>query len=971
VSDLFDDDPQDAPPRQPSNRTRWMVTAGVVVVLLFFGLTTFAGLYTDGLWYDALGYGSVFGTMFWTRLVLFLVFGLLLAVAVALPIALAYRSRPFFHPADDHGSLDRYRDAVTPIRTWLLVGITALIGIFGGVSGAGHWRTYLMWRHGGAFGREDPYFGRDIGFYVFDLPWWHYLVNVGMTAMVLALMSAAVVHYLYGGIRLSAKTDRFSTAAQVQLSVLAGVLMLLKGVDYWLDKYDLVHASGPLLDGIGYTDDNAVLPAKNILIGISVICAVLFLLNVWRRNWQLPSVGLSLMLVSAILLGLIWPAIVQTFQVNPSQSDKERKYLAANIDATREAYSIDDQNVKVTDYSETVDVAGRSVQQLDQAAARVPIVDPGLVQDEFEQKQQGRAYYTVAPTLDVDRYRLNGRERALVLGVRELKQSGISESDQTWTNLHTVYTHSNGVIAAYANQRDAGDGEERLPMQWAESLERDDLTRGMKIEDRIYFGEQSPSYSVVGRQQGAPPVELDLTRGEGQSTSTYDGAGGVSISSGFRRLMYAIEFGSANFVLSDRVNENSEVLYHRTPHERVEKVAPWLTLDDDAYPVVLDGRVQWVVDGYTTTDRYPLAAKDSFAAMTDDALQSETGERTLPTDEINYMRNAVKATVDAYDGTVTLYAWDESDPILQAWQRAFPGTVLPKDDIPADLMSHLRYPRDMYKVQRYQLARYHVTDALAFLNGNDRWSVPEDPNNSDHQQAPYRMYLDNGKGEQTWSLSSTFVPYERENLASIMSVDSDATSKTYGQITVRTGFDQQSQGPGQVRNAFSTDAEIANAVAQYSRSGGQAVWGNILTVPLARDGLLYVEPVYATRASTSASSYPTLAYVLVSYQGETGYGRTLADALEDAVGNLAAQSPGEPPDGSGDEENQGGTGNGGGSGGGGGGSVPQQVTALLDQAETLFTRADNAGKSGNYVLRERLLSQARAKVRQAADLLGG
>ncbi len=328
--------------------------------------------------------------------------------------------------------------------------------------------------------------------------------------------------------------------------------------------------------------------------------------------------------------------------------------------------------------------------------------------------------------LDVDRYELDGQDRALVLGVRELSpDTDAADVNQNWTNLHTVYTHGSGVIAAYANQRSLSNLAESEQIQWAQgsqASQNDLVTAGPgKFEQRVYFGEQSTDYSIVGRPEGAAPVELDLTTGSSSessttedTTTTYDGVGGVAIGSTWKQLLYAIKFNSANFLLSERVNDKSKVLYDRTPKQRVQKVAPWLTLDDDAYPVVANGRITWVLDGYTTTDRYPGSQSESYQTMTDDTVaqrQTQTGVRTVPTDEINYMRNAVKATVDAYDGTVTLYAWDESDPILKTWSKVFPGTVQPKSTIPPWLLPHLRYPEDLFKVQRYQLAKYHVTDA--------------------------------------------------------------------------------------------------------------------------------------------------------------------------------------------------------------------------------------------------------------------
>ena len=985
MSELFDEDAD--LPQRGARRVRLLLGGLVALILVVVLINRFTAFYTDRLWYHSVHAGHVFSTLFWTKTALFLIFGLLMALTVGGAMALAFRSRPFFTGTEEDSNLVRYRDAVAPIRVLLMLAVSGLIGIFAGVSAAGRWRSYLLWRHGGSFGQEDPHFHRDAGFYVFDLPWWHFLIDFGLIAASFGLITCVVVHYLYGGIRLHGR-DRVSAAAQAQVSVLLGVFVLFKGADYWLDRYDLVHSGGPLFTGIGYTDAHAVLPAKNILTGIAVICAVLFFLNLWRRTWELPAIGLALLVLSAVLLGLIWPAIVQGFQVDPSRSDKERSYLASNIAATREAYAIDDQHVAVERIADGANRTKASATVLDQKAASLPIADPVAVQPQFEQTQQIRSYYQVAKPLDVDHYVVDGKDRAVVLGVREVKTAGIAAGDQTWTNLHTVYTHSNGVIAAYANQRDRADATESALVQWAQTSDTSDLSGSTRLQDQIYYGEHSPAYSVVGVPDGDTKVELDLggPGGEGSTSTEYHGAGGVALSSTLRRALYAVKFGSANFLLSERVGDESKVLYNRDPRTAVHKVAPWLTLDNDPYPVIEGGRIVWVVDGYTTTADYPESQRESLATMIDDAAQASTGLQTLPTDEINYLRNSVKATVDAYDGTVTLYEW-RPDPILKAWESAFPGLIRPADDIPAGLEAHLRYPDDLYKVQRYQLARYHVTDAAAFLDGSDRWAVPEEPSIRNHLQTPARMFLAAKDGTQTWSETSTFVPSGRSNLAAVMSVDSDARSEDYGKIRLLTGFDQNASGPGQIANLFKTNRAISNAVADFSRSSGVVSYGNLLTVPLADAGLLYVQPVYAVQASDSSASgtsasYAVLAYVLVSYGGQLGYGTTLGDALADALrdggegGTTLQPAPGDgsqgpPTTASPSTSPSPSTPTGPSTSPAPPSGAKASAGALLTQAKDLFAQADAAGKAGDFTGREKLLTEAQRKVDRAAALLTG
>ncbi|MBF4160707.1 UPF0182 family membrane protein [Nocardioides acrostichi] len=959
------------PPPLPrrSNRSRALGITAVVLVVLFFGVTAFANFYTNRLWYVSGGYAGVFTTMVVTRAVLFVVVGLLLAAVVCANVVVAYRYRPLFVGMPDANGMGRYREAITPVRRLVVLGLGVVLLLFAGSSASGQWRTFQLWRNGGSFGTDDPYFGKDVGFFVFDLPWYHFLTDVAMATFVLSAIAAAVTHYLYGGISLQTPGERMSGAAQAQLSLLVGLFVLTKGVDYYLDRFDLASQSGSLITGLTYTDDNALLPAKTLLLIFATICAVLFFLNVWRRTWMLPSVGAALLVLLAILLGLIWPGAVQQFQVKPSELDREQPYIAKNIEATREAYDLTD--VDIEKYSPETTL-GSSLAALDGETKSIPLVDPQVVRSAFEQTQQVRAYYSVAPVLDVDRYQVDGTDRALVLGVRELNTGGIP--DKNWTNLHTVYTHGNGIIAAYANQRGRDDksqldtsssAADEVGIEWAQGTNsgEDDLqdaTGG--YEDRVYYGQESPDYSIVGKASADAPnyeLNLPLLGSDEGSTTTFEGNGDASVGSSFNRFMFAIRFGEPNFVLSGRVNDNSKVLFDRDPTLRVQKVAPWLTVDSDPYPAIVDGRIEWVLDGYTTTDRFPGAQKDSYSDMIDDSLQEDLGGlQTLPTDQINYMRNAVKATVDAYSGKVTLYEWDTEDPILKAWEGVFPNTVQPKSAIPEELLQHLRYPEDLFKVQRYQLARYHVTNAEDWYQSNNRWEVPEDPYSPRTYQPPYRLFIDepgDTNNDETFSLTSVYTPYEKANLASFVAVDSDATSADYGQMKVLELPNESTPGPSLVANQFASDPQVADLLAQFNRSGARPVYGNLLTLPV-NDGLMYVQPVYASREVTDAS-FPILRYVLTKYGNNIGVGTTLRRSLSDLLSTSGA--------GSGDDGQGSGTGNqgNGNQGNGNQGTGNATVDQLLKRAEAAFNAADRAYAAGN-------LGGYQRNVKKAQDLIG-
>ena len=972
MSGIFDEGtPEQArrvPPPGSQQRSRALIGTIIVLVVAFFLVSVFTGVYTDRLWFRSVGYSEVFTKVLGTKVLLFLVFGLLMGAVVAANVVVAYRFRPLFRPASqEQVNLDRYREVVDPLRRWLVIGVAVVLALFAGGSGAGQWRQFLLWRHGTPFGTKDPYFKKDVGFYVFDLPWLHYLVDFGLALTVLSLLAAAVVHYLFGGIRLQAKQDRLSGAAQVQISVLAGFFVLFKAADYWLDRFNLSTDGGGLFTGLGFTDKNAVLPSKTILTFIAIICAVLFFANVFRRTWMLPSVGLALLVLSSILLGVIWPGIVQQFQVKPSEPDKEGPYIARNIQATREAYDI--ASTKVTKYDAKLSLSQVKLSADTQSLPGIRLLDPALVSDSFEQLQQVRGYYSVAPVLDVDRYQVDGRTRDMVVAVRELDQAGLPDSQRNWANEHTVYTHGYGVVAAYGNQRDGEDkpvaNNDGKPV-WAEQdlppkgVLTDMFQQG--YQPRIYFGEKSTDYSIVGKAPKGRSVELDLPEGQGANSrnNTYQGNAGVAIGGLFNKLMYAIKFSEPNIVLSSRVNENSKILYDRAPRERVQKVAPWLTVDGDSYPAVVDGRVKWILDGYTTTDHYPNSQKDSLRSMTSDALSPNTTYATLPTDEINYMRNSVKAVVDAYDGSVTLYEWDSKDPLLKAWEGAFPGIVKPKSDMSSNLLAHMRYPEDLFKVQRNMLATYHVQNPKTFYDGTDQWKVPEDPENKANKQPPYRLSVKTPSGgpEPVFSLTSVFVPQKRQNLASFISVDADAGQDDYGTIRIlRLPSNTQIPGPSQIANLFGADSDIQDSLLAFTRTNSTALFGNLLTLPVG-DGLLYVQPLY-TQRKTGEGRYPVLRYVLVSFGEKVGIGNTLGEALNDVLG-IAGDTP------TGDDTTQT-------PGGGGtptGGAVSGDVRQLLSQAEAKFAAAQKALQAGDLEGYAKAQDEARTLVQQALVAAG-
>ncbi|MCH5672756.1 UPF0182 family membrane protein [Streptomyces gilvus] len=871
---------------RPSRRVRTLLMTLGVLAVLGMAFTMFAGFWTDWLWYRSVRYSSVFTTTLWTKIGLFFVFGVLMALAVGVNIWLAHRLRPPLSAMSmEQQSLDRYRMGIAPYKRWLLFGITALVGLIAGASASSQWRTWLMWVNGVPFQQKDPQFHLDVSFYAFDLPWYRFLLGFGFAAAILSLIAAALTHYLYGGLRITSPGARATAAATGHLSVLLGIFVALKAVAYWLDRYGLAVKSSDFKatgnwTGLRYVDANAYLPAKTILFCIAVICALLFFATLWRRTWQLPVIGFGLMVLSAILIGGLYPAIVQKFQVQPNEQAKEAPYVQKNLKATREAYGIDD--TKVTEYSGTSTTKDKSKLRDDvDSAASIRILDPNIVSPTFQQLQQIRNYYAFPNNLDVDRYSKDGKEQDTVIGLRELNLNGIPKNN--WINDHFRYTHGYGVVAAKGTEVEDGQPvftESDLPSTG-------DLG---KYQQQIYYGEKTTTYSIVG----GPQKEIDYSDDSGEKTTSYKGKSGVNLDSPVNRAAYAVAFNEPQILYSGAIGKGSRILYNRTPKERVEAVAPWLTIDGDAYPAVVDGRIQWIVDAYTTTNGYPYASRTTLGDTTADSLTATNNNRAVVAqqNQVNYIRNSVKATVDAYTGQVKLYQWDTEDPVLKTWMKAFPGTVKPKADISPELQAHFRYPQDLFKVQRELLTRYHVTDAQTFLTGSEVWQVPDDPTNkSGNAVPPYYLSMKMpGQSSQAFSLTTTFTPNGRDNLSAFMAVDADASTSDYGKIRIlKLPTSTTVDGPKQVQSKFNSEQDIAAAIRLLKGGDSDIEYGNLLTVPLD-GGLLYVEPVYVRGGGLK---YPLLRKVLVTYGGNTAFENTLDEALNKVFG---AESSTSPPD---------------------------------------------------------------------------
>lgn len=893
-----------APMKRPPRLLSWAVA--IIAVLLFVG-PMLVGFYTDWKWFGAIDYRGVFTTTLVARIVLFILFAVVAGGVVFAAGFVAWRGRPDSIDFSDLNSpVYQYRRSIEKTMGLFLKVIPILVGAVAGLLGQASWREFMLFLNGQDFGVKDPQFQRDLGFYAFQLPVWNIVVSAFSMLLMVCFLLALFSHYILGGIRIGNRAagvrGSISRPARLQLAVTAGLWMILQVVGYWLDRYQLLYNQHSLFTGGSYTDINAYLPAKIILMVIGVFVAVAIFAAVVIKDLRIPALAVVLMLLSSLIIGQAWPLMMERFSVTPNRQAKEAEYISRNIESTRYAYGLTDENVTYEENWGAGDVSDSKVAADTSTISNLRLLDPDIIAPTFTQMQQLKNFYGFPETLAMDRYTIDGQVRDFVVAARELDPNELQDNQQNWLNRHTVYTHGNGFVAAQANTvdevaRDAGSARGGFPIFTVSDLQTQqgkenegegetqdaEKSLGIKVDQpRIYFGpviasaQDGRDYAIVGKT-GNDSVEYDTD----STTYTYDGKGGVNIGNFFDRTAYALKYQEMNLLLSDRVGSESKILYDRDPRERVEKVAPWLTTDSATYPAVIDGRIKWIVDGYTTLDSLPYSQRTSLTETTQDTQNPNGTNQRLINEQVGYIRNSVKATVDAYDGTVDLYEFDTEDPVLKAWEGVFPNVVKPEAEISDELRNHFRYPEDMFKVQRNLLAKYHVSDPGVFFNNDAFWSVPEDPTAGESRglnQPPYYVMASDPKtGKPSFQLITSYRGLNRQFLSAHMAVSSDP--ENYGKITVKVlPTDTQTQGPKQAQDAMMSSDQVARDRTLWEGSN-DLTNGNLLALPVGDGEILYLEPIYSQRKDQE-SAFPKLLRVLVSYKGRVGYAPTIGEALD-------------------------------------------------------------------------------------------
>ena len=928
-----------------TQRRRWLLIAAAVIVLLVITLNILSGFYIDLLWFKEVGFQSVFWTVFWTKVVLGLLFGALFFAILYANLLIVRRLIPPFRTfTPEQEVVERYRVAIEPYAKWILPALSFVIAVFVGIGASSQWQAFQLWRHSGgvAFDQTDPVYGRDIGFYVFQLPFLHFVQGWFFSALVGITILVAIAHYLWGGIRLQATSERVTPQVKAHLSVLLGLIVLVKAWGYYLGKFDLLFSKRGVVQGASYTDIHAQKLALFVLMVVAIICAIVFFVNIRFRGWAAPAVAVGLLAVVAIVVGAVIPAAVQRLSVAPQELQREEPFINRNIAATRAAFGLD--AIVPTDATPDTDLSAQDIEENQATIQNIRLWDPLILKQNYDALQRIRSYYEFTD-VDVDRYRVDDEQRVVMISAREVSQRGIPSTGRTWQNEHLVYTHGFGAVASQVNTS-TSEGEPAFLVQDIPPVTDQSDFRLSDAGQRVYFGEREDvNFVVVNTGAGELDYQSDA---EQQQAPVYTGRGGIQVGGVMGKLLFAWRFKDVNLLISGLIHNDSRVMIFRSLNERVPKPAPFLKYDGDPYAAIVDGRIVWIQDAYTTTNMYPYSQSVRLADFSNGNL----------TGTANYIRNSVKVVVDAYSGQMTYYVVDDTDPVIRLWQSVFPDLFTPLTEAPADLLTHFRYPEDLFTIQSTQFANYHVTDPRVFYGKQDFWALPGDPSFHVDRENPVRpnlrpyyvqMRLPGGAISEQFELILPFTPAGRNNMVAWMAASSDPGS--YGDlVSFEFPSGQNVDGPLQVFNQINSDPEFSAERTLLSRGGSRVVFGNFLVVPID-NGFLYVLPVFVQGSQPGVQSFPELKRVVVVHGSQVGLGPTLNAAIADSFGNAP---PPPPPD-----------------GGNGGGTVPERIKALLADAVRHFAAADAALKAGDLGTYQTEIAAAQRDIEEAQALANG
>jgi uncharacterized membrane protein (UPF0182 family) len=831
-----------------SRRLVWLAAAFLAAVVL---LGFVASLISDWLWFGELGQRGVFWRMLQARLAVRLLLGGIYAAVLFLNLRIA---------AGSFGSIRRrisnieIHEAIKPLHLNLIAGLAALGLAYLFTAGVGaQWPRLLLFLHATPFGVADPIFGRDVSFYVFSLPVYQYLQTNLLVLVVLTAVLVGVVYLTSGALEISSQYMVIKDRPRAHLSALAAACFALLAWGYRLDMLELVHSTRGVVHGASYTDVHAQIPGYWVLIGLGLAAAGVALLQSFRGSLRRVGLAALGLFAGSVVFKILVPALVQQFQVEPDEIARESPYIEHNIRLTRRAFGLDAIERRRFPLAEEL-----GVEALERSRGEIQSIrlwDWRPLLQTYGQLQEIRLYYSFAD-VDLDRYRIADQGRQVMLSVREMQTEDLTANAQTWQNVHLVYTHGYGLVMSPVDEV-SSEGLPNffirdIPPAIAPRVANGDLEMR---RPEIYYGELTEPYALVNTRVR----EFDFPQGDANVYTSYAGSGGVPLDASWKKLLFAWRFGTAKFLLADAITSRSRLMYHRRIGERVRKIAPFLLYDADPYPVIHDGRIVWIQDAYTATDDYPYSEQVGFRGLA-----------------VNYARNSVKAVVDAYDGSVVFYAFDEEDPILASYREIFPGLFRPAAEMPAGLSAHVRYPEDLFTLQTHALQAYHMTDARVFYNKEDYWNLPNEIYQETPQvMDPYYVVLTlPGEREPQFMLVLPFTPSGRDNMIALLAAKSDGAD--YGELVLyEFPKDELIYGPMQVEARIDQDSRISQQITLWSQKGSTVIRGNLLVIPL-EGSILYIEPLFL---QAQKSQLPELKQVIGAYGPRIVMSETLDKTL--------------------------------------------------------------------------------------------
>jgi uncharacterized protein len=927
---------------------RWTLAVLLLAFLALAAVGSVSRFYTDLLWFREIDKTSLFWGMLRTKLFIGLLAGLGTAAIVGVNLWMVERLAPRYGlTVVARPQVERARAVLSPYLRPLRIGIAAFLGLVVGLQASGLWQTFLQWRNRVPFGQRDALFNRDVSFYVFELPFQRAVFGWLFTTLVLTTLLVAAGHYILGGIRPQAETNRIAAQAQSHLCVLLGLIVALKAWGYWLDKYQLLFSTRGVVAGASYTDVKAQLPALEVLFWVALICAGMFFWGARRGGLTVPLISIVLLAGVSLIMGGIVPAVFQRFRVEPQELVRERPYIEKNLDATRKAFNL--EQVQTKPFKASDDLTPKALAANRPTIDNIRLWDPEVLRPGVRNLQAIAQYYNFTD-VDVDRYPISGNPRQVMISVREVDPNGLAESARTWQNLHLAYTHGFGMVAVQVNTAAQGGQPDFI----VEGFDTENAAIPV-TKPRVYFGEpppNAPEFVVANSAQGE--YDAPSLSGETNKLFNYDGDGGVKLSDIGRRLAFAVRFRDINLLISGNIKNDSRLMFNRDVRDRVEKAAPFLQWDGDPYAVVVGGRIMYVRDGYTTSSNYPYAQRIDLG---DAARRNELGSRGVEGIG-NYIRNSVKAVVDAYTGKVTLYAFDENDPILKAWRKAFPNLFASRADIPGDLRPHLRYPEDLFSIQTWIYASYHIPNPDDFYSKEDFWALPDDRAGEIRRQEdtgglsattsvkarPYYLLTklpDRPKPE--FVLVMPFTPNGKENMVSYLAAEADPDE--YGKLTLFSLERSRTiLGPTQVNARILATSTVSSQLTLLNQQGSRVILSNLLIVPVDQS-LLYVQPIFVQ--SSAPNSFPLLQWVAVFYNNQVGFADSLTDAIAQVVSGQQPTPP--PPD--------------------DGGTPTPPTTPGNQSVQSLLTQANNEYKAAQDALANHDLAQYQAHIDRMGQLI--